>query len=130
MSISHTQAVAQAATDAVVDLVDGGAGTNGTLEILEDTTVLVSIDLGDPAFGSADASADAALNIGDGLSAEAIATGTANLFKFKNKAGTEVFRGVVATSGSDMDIDNTSINSGQTVSVDSYSYNAGQTITA
>jgi hypothetical protein len=130
MAISHSLAVAQAATNAVVDLIDGGAGDNGTLEILDGATVLVTIDLEVPAFGAADGSADAALELGTGLSAVAGETGVADGFKFKDKAGTEILRGVVATSGADMDIDNTSINAGQIVSVDSYKYNAGQAIIA
>lgn len=130
MAVSHSVAAAQAATNAVVDLVDGGAGTNGTLELLEDTTVLASLDLNVPAFGAADAGGDAALDVSGGITAVASAAGIANKYQFKDKAGTVVFTGVVAVSGSDMDIDNTNVALGQNVSITAFEYNAGQAIIA
>jgi hypothetical protein len=127
MAVEHSVAAAQAATNAVVDLIDGGVGDNGTLEILEGASVLVVLDLNDPAFGNADAEGDAALDT-EGVSAAASGAGDADKYIFKNKAGVVVFQGVVAESGEDMDIDNTSINIGQVVSIDDFKYNAGQTI--
>lgn len=126
-----TDAAQNAAVDAVVDLVDVGAGT-AVLEIRSGTqpadaddvdagTLLVSFDLSATAFGAA-ASGSAALQ-GTTLTTTADAGGTAGHFRIKDKDGTAVFDGdVTATGGGgEIELDNTSITSGQTVNITSYS---------
>jgi hypothetical protein len=46
-------AARNAACDAIVDLLDAGAAGNGYLEIRDGTTVLVTIQMQDPAFSAA-----------------------------------------------------------------------------
>ena len=57
--------------------------------------------------------------------ANALASGTAAWFRLCKSDGTAVVDGTVGTSGTDLIIDNTSINSGQTVSVTSLTVTAG-----
>lgn len=53
-------------------------------------------------------------------------SGTAGYFRIVDSAGTTChMQGTVGTSGADMTIDNTSINSGQTVTVTSFSITRG-----
>ena len=88
MSVKHSQAAAQAATDAIVDLVDGG-----DCQILDGATVLATIDLEATAFGAAAADGSAAIEEGTGLSAAASGTGTADSFRFRNAAKAMVWQG-------------------------------------
>lgn len=129
-----TNATAIAACDAVVDRVDGGTGA-GYVEILSGAqpasadaaktgTVLASITLNDPAFGGAAdaapggrATADVTPSIQD---TSANASGTAGYFRVFTSAGTALWDGECGTSGSDMNLDNTSINVGQTVTITSW----------
>jgi hypothetical protein len=59
------------------------------------------------------------------LSGAAAATGVASFYRIYNSGGTTCYeQGTVGTSGTDMIIDNTSINSGQTVNVTAFSKTA------
>lgn len=125
MSITNSTAAKNAACDAVVDLLDSGAGANGTLEILDTdgTTVLVTFNLPSPAFGSAsdgDAEANAITD------ASASASGTAASYRAKDTDGNVVWTGSVTATGGggDMILDNTSINAGQNVSITSWTHTA------
>jgi hypothetical protein len=69
-------AARNAACDGIVDLVDAGVSGTGYVEIRDRTTVLVTIQLQDPAFGAA--AAGVATLIGVPLSGTAGATGTAD----------------------------------------------------
>lgn len=53
------------------------------------------------------------------------ATGTVTWFRVVDASATFVFDGDVATSGSDMNIDSTTINAGQVVSITSWTITAG-----
>ncbi len=124
MAITKSNAAKQAATDAVVDLVDGGAGA-GKLVIKDGSTTLSTHTMSDPAFGDSATSGTATASaIGD---ATASATGTADNFDITDSDDTVVFSGsVTATSGGgDLELDNTSITSGQTVAISSFTYNDG-----
>lgn len=122
MAITLSTAARNAACNAVVDLVDVGAGSHGTLEILQTSTVLVSIDLDEPAFGSA--STGVATAAGLPKSGVAIAAGTANAYKVKDEDGTVVWSGVatITGGGGDMILDNTNIAVGQTVTVTAWTH--------
>lgn len=121
----------QAAADAVVDQLDGAAGTlkiyTGTQPADADTdpagTLLVTITLAAPAYGAANSSGTAAL-LGTPLSAAASAAGTAGCFAVETNAGGNVFQGSVTATGGggDLTLDNVSIASGQTVNISSLSY--------
>lgn len=127
MAMTHSAAALQAATDAVVDLIDGGAGA-GTLEILDGATVLAILTMSDPAFGAAAASGLATASaITDDASANA--DGTADGWRCKDSNGNIVMTGEARASGDadlgeELVLDNTSITRGQTVSISSFTYKA------
>ena len=127
MAITHSQAAKQAATDAVVDLVDGGAGA-GYITICDDAAVLATLTLNDPAFGAADANGTATLDVDPAISAAASGSGTADNFKVYDSDDTLIFSGTITATGGggDMTVDNTSINSSQTVSITSFTYDSGE----
>lgn len=126
MATRTADAARNAATDAVVDRIDAGAAA-GTLKIYTGAqpadaddaasgTLLVTITLGDPAYG-ASASGTAALS--GTPSGTAVATGTAGWFRVADSDGNTVFDGSVTGTGGggDIELDNTSIASGQTVTI-------------
>jgi len=131
MKISNAAAIA--ACDAVVDLLDGGAGA-GKLQIYDgaqpagpDTAVttqtkLAELTLTDPAFGAAaddDPGAKAtAAAIADDAAADA--TGTAAWFRAVDSNGLAVIDGTVALAAADLILDSLSITAGQTVKVNSW----------
>jgi len=87
----------------------------GTAALAGATGVLATIAL--PATAFTVSGAVATLQ-GVPLSATASATGTAALAEFRNNAGTTVISGLtVGTSGSDINLNSTSITSGQTVTI-------------
>ena len=121
-------------------ILDSGLGTqfdSGVLEIRSGTrptgandaptgTVLASISLPADAFAAAASGSIAKSGTWQDTSADA--SGTATWFRFRTTGDgggvsttDKRFDGDIATSGSDLNIDNTSINSGQTVTVTSYS---------
>lgn len=129
-----SNAAAIAACDAVVDRFENGTGTakieirSGTQPASVDAaaggTILASINLNDPAFGNAaDASpggratADTSPTLQD---TSADASGTAAWFRAYDQGGNAVIDGEVGTTGSDMNLDNTSINAGQTITINSW----------
>lgn len=133
-----SNAAAKAACDAVVDLLDAGAGPgvlkiyNGSQPADPDTavsgqTLLAELTLNDPAFGAA---ADAAP--GGQATANAItddssanATGTATWFRAEDSDGNAIIDGDVSTTAAgtgDLQLNSTSIQSGATVEVTSWTY--------
>lgn len=133
-----TNAAAIAACNAIVDLLDAGAGA-GKLNIYSGSvpadadaanggTLLAQLTLSDPAFGNAadntgKATATAA-TITDDSSADA--TGTASFFRATDSDNNVVIQGTVGTSAADLVLDNTSINAGQTVSVTSWTFSVSE----
>jgi len=128
----------QASADAVVDRIDLGTGTAaGKLRIYSGTqpadadsapvgTLLVEIDLANPAYGSANTSGTAALastpRTGTGAAA-----GNAASFRVINRDGATVFDGAVRATadtdnGEELVLDNKNIAVGQTVNITSLNY--------
>jgi len=100
MAITHSTAVRNAATDAVVDLIDvGGAGT---LEILDDAVVLAILTFSATAFGASAAGVATAAAITPDASANA--TGTADKFKIKDGNSLEIMNGQVGQKRAIADI--------------------------
>jgi len=129
MATRIPNAAQNAAVDAVVDRTDVGAGT-ASLRIYTGAqpadaddpatgTLLVSINLPNPAFGAA-ANGQAAL-AGVPLSANAVAAGTAGWFRIVARDGSTVLDGNVTQTGGggDLELDNTNIASGQQVTINS-----------
>ena len=128
---SITTAARNAAADAVVDLIDvGGTGSlriySGTAPAdanaaLSGNTLLAQLTFSATAFGSASSGVATAATITQDSSADA--TGTATFFRALAGNGTTVvFQGEVGTSGADLNLNSTAIQSGAAVSVSSLTY--------
>lgn len=122
-------AARNAAADAVVDLVDAGAGA-GTVKIYtgaqpatgdtaESGTLLATITLADPAFGSA---ASGVASATDPAPVNAVATGTAGWFRLEDSTGANVFDGdcTATGGGGTMTLSTTSLVSGSPVDITSF----------
>lgn len=124
MATRISTAAQNAACDAVVDLVDGGAGA-GYVEIRSGSqpatantaasgTVLATITYSDPAFG-ASAAGTATADITPALTdASADNTGTAGWFRVYESGGTGIWDGSVTVTGGggDMTVNTTSLVAG------------------
>jgi hypothetical protein len=101
---------------------------NGTQPASPDTAVGSQVKLAEltcNATAFAGAASSGVLTASAISSANAVASGTASWFRLTKSDGTAVIDGTVGTSGADLIIDNTSINSGQSVSVTSLTVTAG-----
>lgn len=128
---SISTAARNAACDAVVDLVDAGTPP-GLLKIyagsvpadvnaaLGGATLLGTLTMSNPAFGSASSGVATASAITSDTSADA--TATATFFRITNAAGTAIIQGNVGTSGADLNLSSTAITSGGTIAVSSLTY--------
>ena len=106
-----------AATDAIVDLVD--AGGTGTIEIRTSggSTLLATLTMSATAFGAASVGVATANAITDDTSADA--TGTAAEFQLISGGAADVITGTVGTSGSDINFTSVSFTAGDTISITS-----------
>lgn len=131
MTTRISNAACLAMLDALVDLLDGGAGA-GYIEIRTGSaptnvdaaatgTLLATLTLSDPAFGAA-----ADQNPGGRATANSItgdssadATGTAGYFRAFDSNNAVVIQGDITGTGGggDMELDNTSIAAGQQVNM-------------
>ena len=120
--ITHVVAIRNTIVDAVVDAIDAGTtDTTGDLVIMTsgDVEVATLSWTATPAFG-ASAAGTATMNaINDDTNATG---GTAALFKFQDRDNGEVFRGVVGTSGEDLNLSSLNIGATDTVSITSFTY--------
>jgi hypothetical protein len=130
-----SNAAAIAACDAIVDLIDGGAGAgllriyDGTQPTDPDTAIgaqnlLAELTLSDPAFGAAADAAPGGRATASAITtdASANATGTASWFRVVTSAGTAIIDGSVGTSGADLNLNTTSIVLGASVAVTSWTF--------
>src|SRR6056297_944747 len=111
-----TAAARNAACNAIVDLVDVGAGTNGTLEIgtAGFASTLVTFDFAATAFGAASSGTATAASLP--ITATAAATGTAAEYRIRDQDNVTVWSGTsVGTSGTEVVLSSTSITSGQSI---------------
>ena len=118
MAVTYASTLRTTRMEAVRDAIASGAGT-ATLEVgtASMATTLVAFSLN----ATPTSVAGDVLTIGSTpISGTATATGTAAAARIKDKDGNVVVSGLtVATSGANVTIDNTSINSGQGVSLTS-----------
>lgn len=122
MAITHPTSVRNSIADHVVDKVDSGTtDSQGDFVISDGGSTLVTINLQDPAFGSA---SSGTANLQGSPSATASSSGTADQFTVQDKDNSAVFNGTVGTSGSDLNMSTTSIQSGETIQITSFSYTA------
>lgn len=122
MSVTYTTAVKNARMTAVRDQMDGG-GAAGRLEICSAgyASILATITLGYSGASTGTVSGDTLTLAGFPRSdSSADNTGTAAVARIRTSAGTDVITGLtVGTSGSDINLDSTSIVAGQTVTINS-----------
>lgn len=122
MAVTLTNAARSAMCDALVDLIDIGAGTNGTIIIATGADVEVAtLTFSTTAFGAASNGVATAASI----TSDTSATGNASAvdkFIVRDQDNTEVFRGSVGatSSGEDMELSSTTIGAGDTVSLSSF----------
>jgi hypothetical protein len=132
MALKYSTTLRNAQLDAITTAV----GTSGILRIYSGTrpaNVAAAITGTLLAELVCNASAFAAAASGGVLTANAIAndssanaSGTASHYRlFQSNGTTAVIDGDVSTSGADLNLDNTSINSGQVVSITSFTITAG-----
>lgn len=111
--------------DALVDLIDGGAGA-GTLLIFtgaapanttdgDSGTLLATLTFSDPAYGSASSGVAQESSITSDSSIDA--TGTAQHFRIKDSNGVVIMQGSVGTSASDINFNSVSFQTGGTCAV-------------
>lgn len=126
--INLSAAAANAACNAIVDLIDAGSGA-GTLRIYDgtkpagpgtaitDQNLLAELTFSDPAFGNASNGVATASAITQDSSANA--TGTATWFRILDSDATAILDGTVGTSGADLNLVTTSITATQPVQISS-----------
>jgi hypothetical protein len=117
MAVTLTTAARNAACNAIVDLIDAGAGA-GTLELLlaNASTEVATLTFSDPAFGNAATGVATASAITSDTSATGNAA-AATIAKLKDSDGTEVLRCSVGTSGAVINLSNNVIATGETVAI-------------
>lgn len=131
-----SNAAASAAADAVVDMIDAGAGAgtiklySGTIPTNADTavgaqTLLATLTFSDPAFGAASNGVATANAITSDTSADA--TGTATWARVETSAPATVMDLTVGTSGEDINLNTNSIVAGATVAITSLTYTQPKT---
>ena len=121
--VTLSTAARNAMADALVDLVDVGAGSNGTLQIGTTgfATVLVTFDFDATAFGAAASGVATAASLP--ISATAAATGTAAEYRVRDADGTTVWSGTdVGTSGNEVTLSSTSISTSQNIDLTACQY--------
>lgn len=109
-------AARNAACDAVVDLIDGGAGA-GTIEFQTSGDVEVAtLTFSDPAFGAASTGVATA----SAITADSSATGgTIAKVVFKDSNGTVVITPTVGSGSGEIDLSSLTVGAGATVSLSS-----------
>lgn len=131
-----TNAAASAAADAVVDLIDAGAGA-GTIKIYDGTiptnadtavgaqTLLATLTFSDPAFGAASNGVATANAITSDTSADA--TGTASWARVADSNGNTVMDLTVGTSDADLVFNTVSFVAGATIAISSLTWTQPKT---
>lgn len=135
-----SNAAAIAACNAIVDLIDAGAGPglvriyNGTQATDPDTaigaqTLLAELTCSDPAFGNAADAAPGGRATANAVTSDASAnnTGTASWFRVVDSNDVAILDGSVGTSGADMNLDSTSIVTGVEVAITSWTVTMPET---
>lgn len=123
MGITLPTASRNAIADALVDLCDqGSADATGDLVIMaSNDDEVATLALSAASFGAAANGVATAASISDDTNATG---GTAALHKFQDRDNTEVWRGLVGTSGSDLNLSSLTIGAGDTLSVSAYTVTA------
>jgi hypothetical protein len=124
MAVTLVTAARNAACNAIVDLLDTGT-TDATGDIAFSTSAPVTLcvnNLANPAFGNSSTGVATAGTIAQGTVSGSSNPSTIALALFRNRDNTEQFRCAVATSGSDINLTNVSVNNGDTIDISSLTY--------
>lgn len=127
MALRLATSARNAACDAIVDLIDAGAGA-GTIAIrtgsqptnvgdADTGTLLGTLTCSDPAFGSASTGTATAASITSDTNADN--SGTAGHFRVKDSNGNIVFDGTCGQGSGDLSFDNNVIVAGGTIAITS-----------
>lgn len=118
MAVTLATATRNAACNAIVDLIDAGAGA-GTLKVRTAAeAVLATITFADPAFGAA--ATGVATSSNSAVADTNASAGTATIITFEDSDSTEVLRCTASATGGGGDIEISPTNviaAGQTVSL-------------
>ena len=109
-------AARNAACDAVVDLIDGGAGAGLLVFRTSGDVEVATLTFSDPAFGAAAAGVATASAITDDSSATG---GTTTKATFETSASTIILTATVGTSGQDINLSNNVVGAANTVQTSS-----------
>lgn len=124
MATTLTTAARNAACNAIVDLLDAGAGAATIKMCLADgTTEVATLTMNDPAFGNA-ATGVATMDNSPTVE-DTSATGNAGAITiaiFQDSDNTEVFRCAVGTSGSDINMTNNVVAATEGVQLTSFTF--------
>ena len=137
MTMSTSNAAAQAALNARTALVDAGSGpgkvriysgtppAGGPDAALSGNTLLAELTMSDPSFPPATDTNPGARSVANAVSddTDADATGTATFFRIVDSDDTPHLQGTAGTAGTDMILDSASVTAGQTVGVTSITLN-------
>lgn len=123
MAITLENTARNAAADAVVDLLDGGAGA-GTLQFeLSDDTEVATLTFSDPAFGDAATGVATANSITEDSSATGNASAVAQASFYDSTPTKHLECPVTSTDGGgEIEISNTTIAATETVSMSTLTY--------
>lgn len=122
LAVTHSDTVKQTVADAVVDLIDGGAGAGNLVFRTSGDVEVATCAFSDPAFGNSNSTGLATANA---ISDDTNATGgTIAKFTAEDSDAATVFTGSVTATGGGGDITLSSLapSSGDTVGVDSLTY--------
>jgi hypothetical protein len=134
VSLTHSDAAANALLDAVLNLINGGTtnpagrirfrdGAGPGTTNADTGTLLATLTLSNPAFAAA-ATRAKVLN-GTPLSTTVLASGTLGHYRFEDRDGTAVQEGAIAISGSDINFaGGVTVLLGGTLTISAYLVNA------
>ena len=133
MALAYSTTLRNAQLDAIDDAMNAGSA-GATLKIYSGTrpatgaalsgnTLLATLTFSTTAFGAASGGSITADSITSDSTADA--TGTASFFRIEDSDSTFIMDGDCGTSGSDLNLDTTSISAGATVSISSFVITAG-----
>lgn len=107
-----------AAVNAVVDLIDAGAGAGVLIFQTSGSATLATLTMSDPAFGDATNGTATANAI---TSANPSSNGTIALFSVQDSDSNEVFSGTVNTSGADINLNGLAVTTADTIQISALS---------
>lgn len=127
MAITHASGVRNSLANVVGDAHDVGTGGDAVLQLRDSSTVIVTFDLGDPAFDTAPATATGTIALqGTPIEATAGEDGEVDNFVTRDKDAAQVLAGSVTAigMGGDIEVTNVNIANGQDCELESLTYEA------